>query len=111
MANPEITKETLEYLAQLARIQLDPSQETKLLGDLKNILGYVSELQEVDTAGVEPMNGGTLLTNVYREDGAANGGPEGTNRGAGVEQFSDKKDGYLKIPAVFGGGPDASASS
>lgn len=99
MAKPEITKETLEYLAQLARIKLDPAQEEKLLADLKNILGYVSELQSVDTSKVAPMNGGTMLKNIFREDGA----PENTNRGAGVEQFSDGKDGYLKIPPVFGG--------
>lgn len=98
MATPEITKETLEYLAQLARIKLDPAHEEKLLADLKSILGYVSELQSVDTSKVEPMNGGTLLTDIFREDGL----PENTNRGAGLEQFSDNKDGYLKIPPVFG---------
>ncbi|OGY97578.1 MAG: hypothetical protein A2855_00250 [Candidatus Liptonbacteria bacterium RIFCSPHIGHO2_01_FULL_57_28] len=107
MAKPEITKETLERLAALARIKLDPAQETKLLADMQNIVGYVSELQKVDTAGVEPMNGGTLLQNAFREDGAENGGPEGTNHGAGVEQFPDSKDGYLKIPPVFG--PDKNA--
>lgn len=100
MAVPEITKETLKYLADLARIKLDPEREQKLLADLQNILAYVSELQAIDTSGVEPMNGGTLLKNVFREDD----GPANTNRGAGVEQFPETKDGYLKIPPVFGGG-------
>lgn len=102
MPTPEITKKTLEYLAQLAHIKLVPGREEKLLADMQNILGYVSELQSVDTSGVEPMNGGTMLTNAFREDGAANGGPESTNRGAGVEQFPDSEDGFLKIPPVFG---------
>lgn len=100
MATPEITKETLEYLAGLARIQLDPEREAKLLGDMQNIVAYVSELQAIDTEGVEPMNGGTLLKNAFRDDS----GPVGTNRGAGVEQFPETKDGYLKIPPVVGSG-------
>lgn len=108
MATPEITKETLEYLAQLARIKLDPKEEEKLLGDLRNIVGYVTELQNADTEGVAPMNGGTLLTNMFREDGAAAGGPENTNRGAGTKQFPETKDGYLKIPPVFGAGKNGS---
>ena len=103
MATPEITKETLEYLAQLARIKLDPGQEGKLLADLQNILNHISELQSVDTSKIAPMNGGTMLKNIFREDGQANGGPESVNRGAGTEQFSDNKNGFLKIPPVFGG--------
>ena len=108
MATPEITKETLEYLAQLARIKLDPKEEEKLLGDLRNIVGYVAELQNADTEGVAPMNGGTLLANIFREDGVASDGPENTNRGAGTKQFPETKDDYLKIPPVFGGGKDGS---
>lgn len=104
MATPEITKETLKYLADLARIKMEPGQEEKMIADLQNILGYVSELQSVDTSSIEPMNGGTMLKDIFREDGQQNGGPEGTNRGAGTEQFSDNKDGFLKIPPVFGSG-------
>jgi aspartyl-tRNA(Asn)/glutamyl-tRNA(Gln) amidotransferase subunit C len=99
MAKPEITKATLAYLAQLARIKLDPQEEERLLGDLRNIVDYVEELQNADTAGVAPMNGGTLLMNIFREDGT----PESTHRAAGTEQFPETKDGYLKIPPVFGG--------
>lgn len=98
MATPEITKETLQYLANLARIKLDPDQEAKLLADMQNIVAYVSELQAIDTSGVEPMNGGTLLKGVFREDD----GSSNTDRGAGKEQFPEAKDGYLKIPPVFG---------
>ena len=100
MTKPEITKETLQYLADLARIELDPEREGKLLADLQNIVAYVSELQAIDTEGVAPMNGGTLLTNVFRDDDS----PQNTNRGEGVKQFPETLKGYLKIPPVFGGG-------
>ena len=97
----EITKKELEHLAKLARIELDPKEEEKLLKDLGNILDYFKELQELDTSSVEPMTGGTDLKNNFREDGEENHGPENTNQGAGVEAFPESKDGFLKVPPVF----------
>lgn len=93
----QLGKQELEHLAKLARIELDPKEEEKLLKDLGNILDYFKELQELDTANVPPMTGGTDLRSVFREDGER----ENTNRGAGVEAFPEKKDGYLKVPPVF----------
>lgn len=96
-----ITKHELEHLAKLARIELDPNEEEKLLKDLGNILEHFKELQALDTSAVAPMTGGTDLHNRFREDGEENGGPESTHRGAGVEAFPESKDGFLKIPPVF----------
>ncbi len=103
-----IGKLELEHLAKLARIEIDPREEEKLLKDLGAILEYFNELQKLDTSAVAPMTGGTDLHNVFREDGAVDangdnreGGRENTNRGAGVEAFPDSNDGYLKVPPVF----------
>jgi aspartyl/glutamyl-tRNA(Asn/Gln) amidotransferase C subunit len=115
-----IGKRELEHLAKLARIELDPREEEKLLRDLGAILEYFNELQKLDTSAVLPMTGGTDLRNVFREDGAldenvidsprsdsasdgGNGstGRENTNRGAGVDAFPESKDGFNKIPPVF----------
>lgn len=96
-----IDKKELEHLAALARLELDPKEEEKLLTDLGAILEHFKELQALDTSEVEPMTGGTDLKNVFREDGLDNGGPESTNRGAGVDAFPESEDGFLKIPPVF----------
>ena len=92
-----ITKRELEHLAKLARLSLDPREEEKLLKDLGRILDYFKELQELDTANVPPMTGGTDLRNVFRKDDER----ENTNRGAGTKAFPERKDGYLKVPPVF----------
>jgi len=92
-----INKHDLEHLAKLARIDLDPKEEEKLLKDLSNILEHFKVLQELPTDDVAPMAGGTDLKNVFREDTAH----ENTNQGAGVEAFPETKDGFLKIPPVF----------
>jgi aspartyl-tRNA(Asn)/glutamyl-tRNA(Gln) amidotransferase subunit C len=96
-----IDKKELEHLAALARLELDPKEEEKLIHDLGAILNHFKELQALDTASVEPMTGGTDLKNVFREDLTENGGTENTNRGAGVEAFPESQDGFLKIPPVF----------
>jgi aspartyl-tRNA(Asn)/glutamyl-tRNA(Gln) amidotransferase subunit C len=92
-----INKKTLENLAKLARIELEEREQEKLLANLRDILEHFNELQEVDTSNVAPMAGCTELVSIFREDGER----ENTDRGAGVEQFPEKHDGYLKIPPVF----------
>lgn len=104
-----IDKRELEKLAKLARIELDPKEEDRLLNDLGNILDHFKELQALDTSAVLPMTGGTDLHSIFREDGiredAAAGDEndmhENTNRGAGVEAFPKNEKGFLKIPPVF----------
>lgn len=97
MAGTSITKHELEHLAELARIELDPREEEKLLKDLGNILDHFKVLQELDTADIPPMTGGTDLKNVFREDTER----ENTNRGAGVRAFPESENGFLKVPPVF----------
>lgn len=92
-----LNKRDLEHLAKLARIELDPKEEEKLLKDLGNILDHFKELQELDTTNVAPMPGGTELKNIFREDTER----ENTNRGEGIDAFPEKSDGFLKIPPVF----------
>ena len=96
MSSP-IDKKVLEHLAELARIELDPEQEAKLLKDLVKILDYFEELKEVNTSRVEPLAGGSELKNIFREDTER----ENTLQGAGTESFPEHKDGFLKIPPVF----------
>ncbi|HUX35492.1 MAG TPA: Asp-tRNA(Asn)/Glu-tRNA(Gln) amidotransferase subunit GatC [Candidatus Paceibacterota bacterium] len=93
----EIDKKTIEYLAELARIKLDPEEEQKFIKDLKKILAHFEELESLDTSGVETMNGGTEIKNSFREDVER----INTNQGSGADVFPESKDGFLKVPPVF----------
>lgn len=114
----EINKRTLEHLAELARIELDKKNKEKLLKDLRKILEYFEELNEIDTAEVEPMTGGNIfLENVFREDDSALIDADETQisadkkisenlrsnqrKSALREQFPEKENGFLKAPSVF----------
>jgi aspartyl-tRNA(Asn)/glutamyl-tRNA(Gln) amidotransferase subunit C len=96
MSSP-IDKKTLEYLAKLARLDLKPKEEEKLLKDLQKILDYFEELKEVDTKDAEAVAGGAELKNVFRGDGER----ENTNQGEGIGAFPESEKGFLKIPPVF----------
>ena len=93
-----LSKKDLENLAALARLRIDAKNEKKLIQDLEKILGHFNELKNVDTQNVEPMTGGTAFTNIFREDDAIGGG---LDKPSALEQFPEKKDGFLKIPPVF----------
>jgi aspartyl-tRNA(Asn)/glutamyl-tRNA(Gln) amidotransferase subunit C len=95
MAQEIIDKKTLDHLAELSRIQLDSDEEQKILKDLQEILGYFDLLKEINTDNIEPLAGGTIEQNVFREEDVKS---EGKNL---TDQFLEKEDNYLKIPPVF----------
>ncbi len=96
-----INKETLEHLAQLAKIELKPGKEEKLLKDLGEILNYFEELKEVDTSNVKPMTGGTFEKNVFREDKSEIKKQINASAEDLIEAFPEKEGRFLKTPPVF----------
>lgn len=63
-----ITREDVQHLAQLSSLQLDDAEAKALGADIENILGYIEQLSELDTTGVEPTYQVTDLENVWRDD-------------------------------------------
>lgn len=58
----------IKYVANLARLNLTPEEETKLSAQLGNILGYIEKLKEVDVSQIEPTAHAMPLINVFRAD-------------------------------------------
>ena len=50
-----VDADTVRRIARLARIRLDEAEVAALVPELNGILGWVEQLGEVDTRGVEPM--------------------------------------------------------
>jgi aspartyl-tRNA(Asn)/glutamyl-tRNA(Gln) amidotransferase subunit C len=50
-----VTSEQVRHIAKLARIAMSDEEIERLAPELNNILGWVEQLGEVDTAGVEPL--------------------------------------------------------
>ncbi len=56
------------YVAQLARIHLQPDEKQKLESQLAQILEYVEKLGALDVSGMEPTAHAVPLVNVARPD-------------------------------------------
>ncbi|MEO8588470.1 MAG: Asp-tRNA(Asn)/Glu-tRNA(Gln) amidotransferase subunit GatC [Flavobacteriales bacterium] len=92
-----IDEATLDRIAELARLDFsDPTARAAILADMERVLGFVEKLNEVDTAGVEPLIFMTDEENVLREDVA-----EVTiTKQEALSNAPVKDSDYFKVPRV-----------
>jgi aspartyl-tRNA(Asn)/glutamyl-tRNA(Gln) amidotransferase subunit C len=64
----QISIDDVQHLAQLSSLQLGVDEVESLRTDLERIVGYIEQLSELDTNGVEPTYQVTDLQNVWRND-------------------------------------------
>lgn len=65
----KLDKETIEQLTHLCRIDCTEEEQESLLNDLRKVLTYFEQLQEIDTENVQPCNHVLEnMMNVMRED-------------------------------------------
>ena len=83
-------------IAKLARIEIDAAHRQALASELSNILGWIEQLNEVETADVPPMTSVGEVTLALREDDVADGGE--------VEKIlanaPASEDGHFVVPKV-----------
>ncbi len=51
----KVTEKDVQYVADLANLELTEAESQRFLKDLNSILAYIDNLNELDTANVEPM--------------------------------------------------------
>jgi aspartyl-tRNA(Asn)/glutamyl-tRNA(Gln) amidotransferase subunit C len=93
-----ISRQDIEKVALLARLQLTDDELSKMTVELAQIVGYVDQLGEVDTNGIEPMAHAIETANVFRDDVVAGSLPR--NEALANAPHRDER-GYL-VPAVLG---------
>ena len=54
--NSKIDLDTLKKLGKLSRIPIDKTSSNKLMEDLNKIIGFIEQLNEVDTESVNPLS-------------------------------------------------------
>ena len=64
----KIKREDILHLAELSNFSLSDSEIESLGTDLENIINYISELDNLDTDGVEPTYQVFEMENVWRSD-------------------------------------------
>ena len=64
----QITKELVQYVAELSRIKLSEQDAENMQKELGAIVDYMEVLNKLDTDSVEPISHIFNITNVMRED-------------------------------------------
>jgi aspartyl-tRNA(Asn)/glutamyl-tRNA(Gln) amidotransferase subunit C len=64
----KITKETIEYVAHLARLELGPQEIELYTQQIDSILEHMDALNSVNTDGIEPTSHAVPVECVLRED-------------------------------------------
>lgn len=91
-----LDKDTVKNIAYLARIRMDEAKLEPLAGELSSILGWIEQLQELDTDGVEPMASVADMQLPQRKDVVT----DGNCRDAVLKNAPDPEDGFFTVPKV-----------
>ena len=92
-----ISTSDIQHLASLSNLALADDEVDGLRQDLENIIGYIEQLGEFDTSGVEPTYQVTGLANVWREDEIQ----PGVSRETLLDLAPEKQNNQVKVPQVL----------
>lgn len=94
----KIKREEILHLAELSNLSLTDEEEKSLGRDLQDIIKYISQLDELDTEGIEPTYQVFEMENVWRND-------ELVEQEADREELlllsEERKDNQIKVPKVL----------
>lgn len=92
----QIDSETIEHVAEIARLKLTDKEKEKFIPQLKEALEFFSKLSEVNTDNAEPSFHPVEIRNAVREDAEG----KCISQEEALSLAEHKKDGYFKGPKV-----------
>lgn len=94
-----LTREDVQKVALLARLQLTPEEEEKFATQLSGILDYFEQLSELDVSDVSPTTRAIDVSNVVRPDYHK----PYENREALLDSAPDRDGDFFKVPKIVTG--------
>ena len=94
----EIKREDILHLAKLSDISLSEDEIKNLGNDLQSIIKYISQLDGLNTDGVEPTYQVFEMKNVWREDEII---PQDATRDELLALTTEEKEHQIKVPKVL----------
>jgi aspartyl-tRNA(Asn)/glutamyl-tRNA(Gln) amidotransferase subunit C len=92
-----VNADQVRHVARLARLALGGDEIDRMVPELNNILGWVEQLGEVDTDGVEPLT--AVIENHLRlRDDVVN---DGDCRDDILKNAPDAQHGFFAVPKVI----------
>ncbi|HKO30043.1 MAG TPA: Asp-tRNA(Asn)/Glu-tRNA(Gln) amidotransferase subunit GatC [Nitrospiraceae bacterium] len=93
----EITKQEVEKVANLARLQLTDIEKASFAKQLSQIITHVDTLKQYDTTGVEPTATVPGQVNVFRPDMARSS----LSVEQAVANAPESTDGFFVVPKII----------
>jgi aspartyl-tRNA(Asn)/glutamyl-tRNA(Gln) amidotransferase subunit C len=93
----KISREDVEKVGLLARLELSPDEISTITGQMDSILSYVEKLNELETAHITPTSHAVPLENAFRPDevkpsiGAENA----------LSSAPDRVEDFFRVPKVI----------
>jgi len=92
-----LSREEVEHVALLARLELRPEEIDQYATTLNRILGHFQQLDQLDTSDVPPTSHPAPLFNVLRKDEARPSLPVDE----ALANAPDKEDNCFKTPVII----------
>ena len=92
-----VDTKTVRHIAKLARIAMSDAEVEALVPELNNILGWVEQLGEVDTDGIEPLTA-VIDQKLRLRDDVVN---DGDKRDDVLANAPDAEHGFFAVPKVI----------
>jgi aspartyl-tRNA(Asn)/glutamyl-tRNA(Gln) amidotransferase subunit C len=92
-----VSPEQVRHIAKLARIAMSDEELERMVPELNNILGWVEQLGEVNTDGVEPLTAVVPNRLRLREDAVT----EGDRRDEVLANAPVAEHGFFAVPKVI----------
>ena len=98
MKDAKISKDDVQYVARLARLEVSGEEVDKFTLQLNSILDYMDKLNKLDTTGVEPVSHVIDVCNAFREDAV---GASFTQE-VSLSNAPEKQKGFFRVPRIIG---------
>ena len=94
-----ISRETVQKIAGLARLELTENETEKMQKDLTEILGYIDKLKEVNISAIQPTSHSVPLFDVTRPDAVHFQEPDTIKQM--LDQSPQAENNYIKVKAIL----------
>jgi aspartyl-tRNA(Asn)/glutamyl-tRNA(Gln) amidotransferase subunit C len=92
-----IDRAQVQYVAQLARLDLTPEEETELIEHFDKVLTYMEKLNQLNTDNVEPTAHAVEVPGPLREDVVTNH----ADTDALLQNAPGREDDFFKVPKII----------
>ena len=93
----KITRQEVEHIAQLARLEFNEKETDAFTEQLDAILTYFDKLKKVDTRSVAPTSHAIMVNNVFREDTVVESFPRDSN----LANAPDQESNCFRVPKII----------